>query len=153
MAATRIVMASSSWMRGFLRQCAPYCVNLRQAWKGAPDIAGPAASVDRAAFDTHGDTSWTEIPKGSSLLPYLGVLSFGWPGSANPDSDQFRPVPRTCRYLPGQPWRAVSWHSGFRRGAHARPKTTPVRRAAWRCSSGMAARGAGAAAGDATDHR
>ena len=35
-----------------LRQCAPYCVNLRQAWKGAPDIAGPAASVDRAAFDT-----------------------------------------------------------------------------------------------------
>src|SRR5262245_63980462 len=29
-----------------LRQCAPYCVNLRQPWKGGPDIAGPAASVD-----------------------------------------------------------------------------------------------------------
>ena len=37
-----------------------------------------------------------EIPQGSSLLPYLGVLSFGWPGSANPESEQFRPVPRTC---------------------------------------------------------
>src|SRR5262249_38952640 len=67
-----------------LRQCAPYCVNLRQPWKGAPDIVGPAASVDRAAFDTHGDTSWTEIPKGSSLLPYLGVLSFGWPAAPTP---------------------------------------------------------------------
>src|SRR5262249_1746234 len=35
------------------------------------DIAGPAASVDRAAFDTHGDTSWAEIPTGSRLLPYF----------------------------------------------------------------------------------
>src|SRR5215472_4828530 len=40
-----------------LRQYAPYCVNLRQPWKGALKIAGPAASVDRAAFDTHGYTS------------------------------------------------------------------------------------------------
>src|SRR5262249_59947996 len=83
-----------------LRQYAPYCVNLHQPWKGAPEIAGPAASVDRAAFDTHGYTVWTEIPKGSSLLPYLGVLSFGWPGSANPDSERFRSTPRTCgRFL------------------------------------------------------
>jgi hypothetical protein len=93
-------MASSSTCVLFersLRQCAPYCVNLRQPWKGGPDIAGPAAWVDRAAFDTHGDTSWTEIPQGSSLLPYLGVLSFGWPGSANHDSEHFRFVPRTRR--------------------------------------------------------
>jgi hypothetical protein len=27
------------------------------------------------------------------------------------DLEQFRPAPRTCRYLPGQPWRAVSWHT------------------------------------------
>src|SRR5262249_17017642 len=57
-----------------LRQCAPYSVNLRQPWKGGPNIAGPAASVDRAAFDTHGDTSWTEIPQRSSPLPDQGVL-------------------------------------------------------------------------------
>ena len=30
---------------GSLRQCAPYCVNLRQLWKGRPDE--PVASVDR----------------------------------------------------------------------------------------------------------
>src|SRR5262245_47024596 len=48
MVATRIVMASSSTCVLFehsLRQCAPYCVNLRQPWKGGPGIAGPAASV------------------------------------------------------------------------------------------------------------
>jgi hypothetical protein len=78
-----------------LRQYAAYCVNLRQPWKGGPNIAGPAASVDRAAFDTHGDTSWTEIPQRSSPLPYLAVLSFGSPGRANLDSEQFRPVPWT----------------------------------------------------------
>jgi Putative MetA-pathway of phenol degradation len=31
-------------------------------------------------------------------------------------SEQFRFAPRTGRYLPEQPCRAVSWHSGFRGG-------------------------------------
>ena len=34
------------------------------------------------------------------------------------DSERSGPAPRTCRYLPGQPWRAVSWRNGFREGAH-----------------------------------
>src|SRR5262245_38971459 len=34
---------------------------------------------------------------------------------AREDSERFRPAPKTGRYLPGQPQRAVSWHSGFRR--------------------------------------
>src|SRR5262249_50390886 len=42
-----------------LRQYASYCVNLRQPWKGAPEIAGPAASVDRAAVDTKAYKSGT----------------------------------------------------------------------------------------------
>src|SRR5262245_44828940 len=46
---------------------------------------------------------------------------------------------------------AVSWHSGFRGGAHARRKTTPVHHAPRRCGCCVAARGARAAAGDAGD--
>jgi hypothetical protein len=64
------------------------------------------------------------------------------------DSERFRSTPRTCRSLPVHPEPAVSWHSGFRRGAHARPKATTVHHAARRCG-GVAARGARAAAGDA----
>jgi len=44
--------------------------------------------------------------------------------------------------LPGHPEPAVSWHSGFREGAHARPKTTPVHHAAKWGGSGVAAPGA-----------
>src|SRR5256886_3392632 len=43
---------------------------------------------------------------------------------------------------------AVSWPSGFRRGAHARPNTTPVHHAAGRRGGRVAACGARAAAGD-----
>src|SRR5262245_31214979 len=56
--------------------------------------------------------------------------------------------PNDLRVLPGHPAPAVSWHSGFRGGAHARPKTTPVHHAARRRGGGVAARGAGAAVGE-----
>jgi hypothetical protein len=56
---------------------------------------------------------------------------------------------RTCRYLPGQPWRTVSWHSGFRGGAHARRKTARVDSLARRRGDRVAARGGRAAACDA----
>src|SRR5262249_4073170 len=50
--------------------------------------------------------------------------------------------PKDLRVLPGHPEPAVSWHSGFRGGAHARPKATPVHHAARRRGSRVAARGA-----------
>src|SRR5262245_60038629 len=56
--------------------------------------------------------------------------------------------PKDLGALPGHPEPTVSWHSGFRGGAHARPKTTPVHCAARRCRR-VAARGACAAASDA----
>jgi hypothetical protein len=49
--------------------------------------------------------------------------------------------PKDLRALPGHPEPAVSWHNGFREGAHARPKTTPVHHAARRRGR-VAARGA-----------
>src|SRR5215475_7098091 len=53
--------------------------------------------------------------------------------------------PKDLPALPVHPEPAVSWHSGFRGGAHARPQTTPVHHATrWRCG-GLAARGMGAA--------
>ena len=57
------------------------------------------------------------------------------------------------RVLPGHPEPAVSWHSGFRRGAHARHKTTPVHLAARWYGSDVAARGARAAGGEAAHDR
>jgi hypothetical protein len=59
--------------------------------------------------------------------------------------------PRTCGALPGHAEPAVGWHSGFRGGAHARRKATPVHHAAWRCGGGscLPAGGARAAGGDA----
>src|SRR5215813_8884619 len=50
--------------------------------------------------------------------------------------------PKDLRALPVHPEPAVSWHSGFRGGAHARHKTTPVLHAAQRRSSRVAAAGA-----------
>src|SRR5262249_38085506 len=44
----------------------------------------------------------------------------------------FQICAKDLRALPGHPEPAVSWHSGFRRGAHARHKTTPVSHAARR---------------------
>jgi hypothetical protein len=59
-----------------------------------------------------------------------------------PDSEQFRSTPRTCGALPLHPDPALSWHSGFREGAHARRGTTPVHHAGRRRSRGMASRDA-----------
>src|SRR5215475_14954935 len=55
--------------------------------------------------------------------------------------------PKDLQALPVHPEPAVSWHSGFRGGAHARHKTTPDHHAAW-WGRRLAARGARAAAGD-----
>ena len=43
-----------------------------------------------------------------------------------PGTRTIQVYPKDLRALPGHPAPAVSWHSGFRRGAHARHKTTPV---------------------------
>src|SRR5262245_64858578 len=40
-----------------------------------------------------------EIPKGSSLLPYLGVLSFGWPGRIKPFADIIRVFAEKCLHV------------------------------------------------------
>src|SRR5262249_6609388 len=61
--------------------------------------------------------------------------------------------PKDLRALPRHPEPAVSWHSGFRGGAHARPKTTPVPHAVEPGSSGVAAYGARAAAGEDPAYR
>src|SRR5215831_18678681 len=53
------------------------------------------------------------------------------------DLARFRTIqvcPKDLRELPVHPEPAVSWHSGFRGGAHVRPKTTPVHHAARRRS-------------------
>src|SRR6516164_2006562 len=74
-------------------------------------------------------------------------------GSRPRDRDwqpRFRTIqvyPKDVGMLPGHPEPAVSWHSGFRRGAHGRHQTTPVHHAARRCGGGVAARGAGSAVG------
>src|SRR5262249_867608 len=64
------------------------------------------------------------------------------------DRDQRRTHHVIRSSAPVHPEPAVSWHSGFRGGAHARPKTTPVSHAARR-RVGVAARSARAAAGNA----
>jgi hypothetical protein len=46
--------------------------------------------------------------------------------------------PKDLESLPGHPKPAVSWHSGFRGGAHARLKATPVSHAARRRGACMA---------------
>jgi hypothetical protein len=66
------------------------------------------------------------------------------------DPAQFRTIqvwPKDLGALPEHPEPAVSWHSGFRGGAHARRKATPVLHAAWRRSGRVAARGGSAATG------
>src|SRR5207247_7816316 len=70
------------------------------------------------------------------------------PAACRPTA-RFRTIqayPKDLRALPVHPEPAVSWHSGFRGGAHARPKTTSVHHAAWRRCGRVAARGARAAA-------
>src|SRR5215471_12273437 len=66
-----------------------------------------------------------------------------------PGTRTIQVFPKDLRVLPGHPEPAVSWHSGFRGGAHARPETAPVHHAARRRGGCVAARGARAAARDA----
>src|SRR5262249_53886076 len=61
--------------------------------------------------------------------------------------------PEDLRALPGHPEPAVSWHSGFRGGAHARPKTTAVHHAARQRGGFVAARGARATGRAHAAHR
>jgi hypothetical protein len=56
---------------------------------------------------------------------------------------------KDLRVLPRHPERAVSWHSGFRGGAHARRWKARVHHAARRRRGRVAARGARVAFGDA----
>jgi hypothetical protein len=90
----------------------------------------------------------------AAMPPYCEAGHGGLPRAqamAGPvDSEQFRPTPITC--VSGHPEPAVSWHSGLRGGAHARPKATPVHHAAeWR--GGMAVRGERVAFWQDADHR
>jgi hypothetical protein len=60
-------------------------------------------------------------------LRYLGRLAArGW---GKPMQSQFRTIqayPKDGRYLSGQAWRAVCWHSGFREGAHGPGDKAPI---------------------------
>jgi hypothetical protein len=63
------------------------------------------------------------------------------PGAAAPHGARSERL-RGLRMLPGHPEPALSWRTGFRGGAHARPKAAPVHRAARR-RGGVAASGIG----------
>jgi hypothetical protein len=77
--------------------------------------------------------------------PGMPVVGFVNAGSSD--------APLCLRALPGHPEPAVSWPSGFRGGAHARPQATPVHRAARRRGGGVAARGARAVGGERAQGR
>src|SRR5262245_25238848 len=83
-------------------------------------------------------------PRASGFRPAAGL-------SRLVDSEQFRPAPRTCRYLSEQPQRAVSWRGGFRWGAHGPRDKTPIHHAALQHGGRVAPRGWRAAAGNASD--
>ena len=87
-------------------------------------------------------------------VPRCAILEVGGTAVLAAPPPRFRTIqvcPKDLRELPGHPEPAVSWHSGFRGGVHARPKMTPVHYAAER-RGGLSARGArAAAAGDAGD--
>src|SRR5215510_11355798 len=65
-------------------------------------------------------------------------------GTPPPRFRTIQVYPKDLRALPGHPEPAVSRHSGFPGGAHARPKTTPVHHAA-RCGGRVALGGTRAA--------
>jgi hypothetical protein len=64
-------------------------------------------------------------------------------GAIHEPNDQFRTIqvyPKDVQALPVHPEHAVSWHDGFRGGAHARPKAMPVPHAARRRGGVVAGR-------------
>jgi hypothetical protein len=75
-----------------------------QAWLGHKNIQHTVRYTELAPDRFTGDRRFVAI----------GVTSAG----GQPRS--FRSLPRTCRALPEHPGPAVSWHGGFREGAHAR---------------------------------
>src|SRR6266446_816472 len=82
--------------------------------------------------------SWLTVSKNdwmsASKMKFTFRLFSATTGAAAPSCD-FRTIqvyPKDLRALPGHPEPAVSWHGGFRGGAHVRPKTTSVHHAAWR---------------------
>src|SRR5262249_27444998 len=62
-------------------------------------------------------------------------------------------LPKDVRELLVHPEPAVSWHSGFRGGAHARPKATPVHHAARRRGGRVATYGASSTGWQSLSHR
>src|SRR5438445_2547070 len=103
--------------------------------------------------------SWLTVSKNdwmsASKMKFTFRLFSATTGAAAPSCD-FRTIqvyPKDLRALPGHPEPAVSWHGGFRGGAHARPKTTAVHHAARRRGGSVAARGARAAARAHAAHR
>src|SRR5262249_13197098 len=87
---------------------------------------------------------------GPDMTTPIGCLRTA--GRPTPRFRTIQVYPKDLRALPGHPEPAVSWHSGFRRGAHARPKTTRVHHASRR-GGDVAACGAGAAGGADTAGR
>src|SRR4029077_13195739 len=82
---------------------------------------------------------------GSKTFGDRRFVAIGVTSAAGAAAPRTRPVrtfqvyPKDLRVLPGHAEPAVSWHSGFRGGAHARPKTTAVHHAAGRRGSRVAA--------------
>jgi Resolvase, N terminal domain len=115
------------------------------------DQIGKRGAGFKSLKDTWADTTTAH---GRLMLTVLGGLAElgGANGSGGQlDSEGFSPTPRTYKSLPVHAEAAVSSQSGFRGGAHARPKATTVHHAArWRGCS-VAARGARAGAGSPGD--
>src|SRR6266704_2587924 len=90
-------------------------------------------------------------PRWRPLQRVGGGAEKAWTGQLAARFRTIQVCPKDLRALPGHPEPAVSWPGGFRGGAHARPKATPVHHAHRRRGCSVAARRARAAAGDAGD--
>ena len=139
---------------GFLNSASPdgyvpMVAAFHQGLKEAGYVDGQNATIEYLWAENHYDRLPALSSTARSACEARQTLTAGRRLAA-----RFRTIqvsPKDLRTLPGHPEPAVSWHSGFRGGAHARPKTTPVHHAAWRCGRRVAARGARAAGCDAGD--
>src|SRR5262245_8441317 len=114
-----------------------------------PHMLRHACGYALAGHDTCRHGSGTKTSSTRCATPSWRRIGSRISGDRAPrDATRFRTIqvsPKDLRALPRHPGPAVSWHSGFRGGAHARSKTTPVHHAARRRSC-VATRGACAAA-------